>query len=115
MMRAEVDEAIRTARREVQQRQKLAVELEAAAAELAAATRRSDEAEDALRVAQDQLAGAERDASMLRANFRDVVGLESENTTLRAIAARVPELEARLEAVADQPQVIDLREGSPRR
>ena len=115
VLKAELDEAVRGSRREVQQRHALRSELDDVEASLAATARRLVEREEALRVAEDRVAIAEREATALRSHFGDIVGLESENTTLRAIAARVPELEARIAALDTEPPVIDLREGVARR
>jgi predicted nuclease with TOPRIM domain len=114
-LKADLDEAIRASRRELQQREALRAELDEAHTDMAKTARRLAEVEEALQLAEDRRAVVEREAKTLRTQFRDVVGLESENTTLRALAARVPELEARLAASDIEPQVIDLREGSGRR
>ena len=118
---AERDEAIQAAKADEEARV-------AGEAELAEVRRRADtvEAELAdLRTGTAELehrvATAEQVAEDHRMRFRDIVGLESENATLRAIAARVPELEARLRAqepataetepvATDDDTVIDLRD-----
>ncbi|MGI9622580.1 MAG: hypothetical protein ACR2PK_07065 [Acidimicrobiales bacterium] len=59
----------------------------------------------------DEAAIAKRELADFKARFSDIVGLEAENSTLRLIAARVPDLERRVaELERDSPRVIDLRE-----
>lgn len=113
VLKAELDDAVRTSRRELQARNRLQSELDDVSAELADTSKSLVTTRAELEQMTDQATVATREAGELRARFTDIVGLEAENTTLRVIAAEVPDLKRRLaDCEPDGPEVIDLREGS---
>ena len=113
VLKAELDDAVRTSRREVQGRNRLRAELDDVSAELADNTKSLITTRAELEQVTDRATVATREAGELRARLTDIVGLEAENATLRVIVARVPSLEQRLaECEPTGPEVIDLREGS---
>ena len=112
-LQAELDDAVRTSRRELQARNRLRRDLDDAKAELTRLRAELAATAEELELASTKATIADREAADLKARFSDIVGLEAENTTLRVLAARIPELERRLaELEPEGPQVIDLREGS---
>ncbi len=116
VLRAELDEAVRSSRRELEksntmraERDRALAQVEQLTAELEAACRRISEQ-------ADEVALTRREADDLRTRFSDIVGLEAEIAAYRALAARVPELERRLAAAEGTPRdVIDLRAGAEAR
>ena len=113
VLKAELDDAIRTSRRELQTRNRLQSELDDVSDELADTSKALVTIRAELEQMTDQATVATRDAGELRARFTDIVGLEAENTTLHVIAAQVPDLKRRLaDCEPSGPEVTDLREGS---
>lgn len=108
----ELDDAIHRSRRELQRSNRLRVERDEARAEIEALRADLHDAEQRQILDEDRIAVAERKAAEFTAKFSDIVGLENEIASLRVIAARVPELQQRIDELTDG-QVIDLRE--PRR
>ena len=62
---------------------------------------------------EDRIVVAERKADEFQAKFSDIVGLENEIASLRVVAARVPELQRRIDELSGDDHVIDLRESQP--
>lgn len=112
-LQAELDDAVRSLRHELQTRKQLNRDLDDARAELTRVRADLAAATEDLEVARAKATIADREAAVLRDRFSDIVGLEAENATLRVLAAQIPDLERRLaECEPDGPEVIDLREGS---
>ena len=109
----ELDDAIHRSRRELQRSNRLTVERDEARAEIEALQADLHDAEQRGIRDADRIVVAERKAAEFQAKFSDIVGLENEIASLRVIAARVPELQRRLDEATADGQVIDLRETQP--
>ncbi|MEM7288388.1 MAG: hypothetical protein AAF480_18735 [Actinomycetota bacterium] len=106
----ELDDAIHRSRRELQRSNRLRVERDDAREEIEELRADLHEAEQRQVRDEDRIAVAERHADEFRARFSDIVGLENEIASLRVIAARVPELQRRLDDLTGDDRVIDLRD-----
>ena len=109
----ELDDAIHRSRRELQRSNRLRVERDDARSEIEALRADLYDAEQRHVRDEDRIAVAERKADEFHAKFSDIVGLENEIASLRVVAAKVPELQRRLDELLGDGQVIDLREPQP--
>lgn len=109
----ELDDAIHRSRRELQRANRLAVERDEARTEIEALRADLHDAEQRHVRDEDRIVVAERKADEFQAKFSDIVGLENEIASLRVVAARVPELQRRIDELSGDDHVIDLRESQP--
>lgn len=109
----ELDDAIHRSRRELQRANRLSVERDEARSEIDALRADLHDAEQRHIRDGDRIVVAERKADEFQAKFSDIVGLENEIASLRVVAAKVPELQRRVDELTSDGHVIDLRESKP--